>query len=222
MKIFRNNKLAMTVVGAVSLVATSADAVDFNATALVENTVTVTSVNDFDLGTLFATVTGTANTDGVGALVIAPDGSITDPTDSGSVNLISLSAATAAQGSVDMAADFSLTLPDTTGIDAADFVADAGGNIIANVAANAIELIHESANPTVPSLFLMHFTVGDVSGGTNAENATNDGDFTITQGFGESTYVFNIGATVTTEPTTSVESYQTGTYSGTITVTASY
>ena len=59
----------------------------------------------------------------------------------------------------------------------------------------------------------------------------NVGDFTVTQDFGETTYVFNIGATLTTQPgaalTTAGTSadaipYQEGLYSGTFEVTASY
>lgn len=223
----QNKRLAITasVAAAVSLGASTAQAVDFTASATLENTLTVTNVQDLDIGTVFATVTGAALANGVGALEIAPDGSVTDPTDSATVELISLAAPTAAQGSVDMAADFNLVLPDTTAIKAVDFDDDTTSSslvTITNGTGNATELVHSSANPSVPSLYLMHFTVGDVSGGTNAENATNDGDFTITQGFGETSYVFNIGGTVTTEPTTSAATYQAGVYSGTFAVTAAY
>jgi hypothetical protein len=51
----------------------------------------------------------------------------------------------------------------------------------------------------------------------------NDGGFPITQDFGETTYVFNIGATLTTEPPSTVaRSYHQGVYAGTFEVTAAY
>jgi hypothetical protein len=215
--------LAVSMAATIGLgAATSAQAVDFTASATVENTLVVTNLVDFDLGTVFATTTGTALTDGVGALVIAPGGTTTDPTDSATVQLINLGTPVPAQGSVAMAADFNLTLPDTSTIDAADFAADAGSSLvnITNGTGNAVELVHSSANPSVPSLWLMHFAVGDVSGGTVGTETA--GVWPVTQAFGSTSYVFNIGATVTTEPTASVMSYQAGVYSGTFTVTASY
>lgn len=222
-------QLVFAVAGAVSLGASMAQAVDFNASATLQNTLAVTNLQDFDLGSVFATVTGTAANEGVGALKISSLGVVTDPDDSTTINLTSLAAPTAAQGSVDMAAQFTLTLPATNAIDETDFVADAGGGIAAAIAANGIELVHDSANPSVPSLWLMHFTVGDVSGGTvGAETTTYDGVFLVTPDFGETTYVFNIGATVTTEPgaldanVTYPSTYQEGTYSGTFAVTAAY
>ncbi len=50
----------------------------------------------------------------------------------------------------------------------------------------------------------------------------NVGDFTVTKGLGETTYAFKLGATLTTEPTTSEQIYQEGVNSGTFTVTVSY
>ncbi len=225
----RKKRLAIAVAGAVSLVASTAQAEDFTASATLQNTLAVTNLQNFDLGSVFATVTGTLANEGVGALVISPLGAVTDPTDSGTINLTSLAAPTAAQGSVDMAAQFTLTLPATDGIDVLDFPIDVGASIAADILANGIELVHDSANPSVPSLWLMHFTVGDVSGGTRADESTEfDGDFVVTPDFGETTYVFNIGATVTTEPgaldgtVTYPSTYQEGTYSGTFAVTAAY
>lgn len=221
----RKKRLAIAVAGVVGLGASAAQAVDFTANATLQNTLQVVSVLDFDVGSVFATVTGAALTDGVGALVISPDGSVTDPTDSATVNLISLSTPVPAQGSVSITSDFDLTLPDTTLAVAADFAADAGASLvtITDGTANAAELVHESANPVVPSLYLVHFTVGDVSGGTSTEAAPNGGAFSVVQGFGETEYVFNIGATLVTEPSsTGAQSYQEGVYSGTFAVTASY
>jgi hypothetical protein len=204
--------------------ATNAQAVDFTATATVENTLAVTNLADFAVGTVFATVTGAALTNGVGALVISPTGAVTDPADSASVQLINLGTPVPAQGSVDMTSSFSLTLPDTSTVDAADFVANAGGGADTEITAGATvtELVHSSGDPAVPSLFMMHFTVGDVSGGTATEGTSHVGDFTVAPDFGATTYVFNIGATVTTEPTSAAASYQAGVYTGTFAVTATY
>ncbi len=223
MKIQRN-LLAIAVAGAVGLGASTAQAVDFTASATVENTLTVTNITNFDAGTLFATVTGAALANGVGAIVIGADASATDPTDSATVQLINLGTPIPAQGSVTMAADFDLTLDDTSTIDAADFPDDVASSSLVNITngtGNATELVHSSGDPSVPSLWLMHYDIGDVSGGTvGAETA---GVWPITQGFGQTTYVFNIGGTVTTEPSSAgALSYQAGTYSGTFTVTASY
>lgn len=226
MKTFKKH-LAYAATAAVTVSATAAYAADFTANATLQNTLTVVSLQDFDLGTVFATQTGAALTNGVGALVVSPDGTVDSTVaDSATVNLTSLSAPTPGQGSVDMAAEFTLTLPNTSTILAADFPANAGSSL-ANITTGgptdqAAELVHESGNPAVPSLWLMHFKVGDVSGGVATEGGTNDGDFTVVPDFGETSYVFNIGATITTEPTSSAETYQEGLYSGTFEITASY
>lgn len=220
----RKKRLAIAVAGALSLGASTAQATDFSATATLQNTLTVTNIQDFDVSTVFASVTGATLISGVGALVISPDGTVTDPTDAAGVSLISLGTPVPAQGSVAMTSDFTLTLPDTVLTLPADFAIDAGASLITitDGTGNAVELIHSSANPTVPSLYLTHFTIGDVSGGVSTENATNDGDFSIVQGFGEATYVFNIGATLVTEPSTTEQAYQEGVYTGTFAVTAEY
>lgn len=216
--------LAYAAAAAATVSTTAAYAADFTASATLQNTLTVVSVADFDIGTVFASQTGAGLTDGVGALVIGADGTVTDPADSATVSLTSLTTPTPGQGSIDMTADFFLTLPDTSSIDAADFAADAGSSLvnITNGNGNAAELVHETGNPSVPSLWLMHFSVGDVSGGISSEGTPNQGDFTVVQDFGESSFIFNIGATLTTEPTAAAETYQEGIYTGTFEITASY
>lgn len=228
----RKQRLAVAVAGAFSLMASATQAADFTASTTLQNTLTVVSLQDFDIGTVFASTTGGANTDGVGAIEIGTDGTVAaSATGSTGVSLISLGAPTPAQGSVDMAADFDLQLPDTSDIDAADFAANAGGTLddllIAPVDASTeyTELVHESADPDVPSLYLVHFTIADVSGGVSTETnaASNDGLYGIEQDFGETTYVFSIGATLTTEPGDgTAKNYEEGIYSGTFEITASY
>lgn len=225
--IMQNKRLAIAVAGVIGLGASTAQAVDFGASATLENTLSVTVVNDMDLGTLFATATGAALANGVGALIIAPDGGATPHgTDSTTIELVSLGAPTGAQGSVDMSSNFNLELPNTVLTLPADFATDTSSSLvtITDGTGNSTELVHESANPAVPSLYLTHFTVSDVSGGVaGTETATFDGGFPIVQNFGETTYVFNVGATVTTKPvSTGAETYQAGVYSGTFVVTAAY
>lgn len=231
----RKQRLAIAVAGTLGLMASSTQAADFNATTTLQNTLTVVSLQDFDIGTVFASATGASDAVGVGALIIAPDGTVTVP---GTLNaappsLISLGAPTPAQGSVDMANDFSLQLPDTNGLLAADFADASTGTMPLLLAApdsatftEYTELVHESSDPDVPSLYLMHFTIEDVSGGVSTEDDDTDekGLYAVAQDFGETTYVFNIGATLTTEPTvgTAQKNYEEGVYSGTFEVTASY
>ena len=200
----------------------TAHATNFSANAVLENTLSITNVRSFNVGRVYASVTGTTQADGVGALVVAPDGGVTDPADSSTVTLTSLSAPVPAQGSVGMAANFELQFPNTSTIEALNFNDGAAG-LGPILTTNGIKLVHESANPNVPSLYLMHFTVGDVSGGTvGRQTIANDGRFPVVASFGESTYVFNVGATLTTEPSDFEQPYQRGVYSGTFTVTGSY
>ena len=217
----RKTYLAVAVAATTIMGASALHAETFDATGAVQTTLAVTAVTTLDLGTLSATVTGASLADGVGALVIAPDGAITDPTDSASVNLVNLGTPTPGQGSVDMINDFTLKFPVTTTIAATDFAANAGSGI-GNIVTAGVELAHESGDTTVPSLYLMHFTTSAESGGTIAGDTNNDGEFDVTQAFGETTFVFNIGATVTTKPTAAAADYQEGNYVGTFEVTAEY
>ncbi|MDB3936378.1 hypothetical protein N9383_06640, partial [Granulosicoccus sp.] len=76
----KKKRVTMAVAGAVSLGTSSVYAADFNASTTLQNTLEITVVQDFDIGTVFATETGTALTDGVGAFVIDPiDGSTSVP-----------------------------------------------------------------------------------------------------------------------------------------------
>ena len=229
-------RLAIAVAGAVSLGATVAHAVDFNATTTLQNTLAVTVVQDFDLGTVFATQTGTALTDGVGGFRIsAVDGTADGETGfSASVSLQSLTTPTPAQGAIDTIGTFDLQLPDTSAFNPDDFPANGGTNSnLASITAETpaddaqvVELVHESGDPNVPSLYMLHFTIADTNDGdsdigTTTPVATN-GQYEITPAFGVTTYNFNIGATVITEPTTAAAQYQAGIYSGTFEVTAAY
>lgn len=228
MKQKKNLTIAVSVAAALGLAATAAQAVDFTASATVENTLVVTVVNDFDLGTLFATAAG-GTSDGVGALTITPAGVTANAaTVSATVKLINLGTPVPAQGSVTMSDDFTLTFDDTSTVAVADFDDSNAGALATAQTTVATELVIAGADPSVASLWLQHFKVGDVSGGTvgtetNAAAVTtvNGGTFPINAGFGQTEYIFNIGGTVTTEADTGLD-YQAGVYSGVFTVTASY
>jgi hypothetical protein len=222
--------IALSVASALGLGATAVHAVEFKAQAIVENTLTVANRQEMVLGTLFATASGGA-TGGVGALAITAAGVTTaspTPSDAG-IKLISLGTPVPAQGAVTMADDFTLTFVDTSTIIETEFADGGTANALgAAQVAVGTELIIAGADPSVASLWLSHFTLGDVSGGTVGTETNpagsptpNGGTFPISAGFSETEYVFNIGATVATESGNSLN-YEAGTYEGTFEVTASY
>ena len=238
----RKQRLAVAVAGTFCLMASTAQAAEFTASTTLQNTLAVTTISPLDIGTVFAASTGANAGEGLGVMNIAADGTVSYDNSSTTVRLMSLGTPVPAQGSVDSASDFKLTLPDTSGFTTASFPDDTGTELEADFITNigttlspgegleAVEL-RVSADESIPALYLLHFQVGDVSGGVATEGATaNAGEWTVDMDFGETTYVFNIGATVTTQP--GIESatdaddgdlaYEEGTYSGTFQVTASY
>ncbi|WP_169727542.1 hypothetical protein [Granulosicoccus antarcticus] len=229
--------MAVAVAGTLSLMASTAQAAEFTASTTLQNTLAVTAISPLDIGTVFAASTGADIGDGVGVMNIAGDGTVDYTNSSTTIKLMSLGTPVPAQGSVDSASDFKLILPDTNLFLATTF-ADGSGTLeaafsdanLGNAGYEAVEL-RVSADDTIPALYLVHFKVGDVSGGAASEDGTaNDGIWDVDMDFGETTYVFNIGATVVTQP--GIESatgaadgdlaYEEGTYSGTFEVTASY
>lgn len=215
--------VALAVCGALGASSYVAYAETFNAGASLVNTLAITVDNDFDIGGVFATATGTQVTDGVAAIVIDADGTVT-PNANSAVSLTSISAPTPAQGTVAVNSDFTLIPPNTSGITTAQFADQTAISIIDPVN-NAVELAHDSGNTAVPSLYLMHFTVGALTGGTvqpAAGGTANDGVHSVTLDFAAAEFSFAIGGTVTTEPLTGAAAYQEGTYSGSFEVTAEY
>lgn len=233
----RKQRLAVAVAGTFCLMASTAQAVEFTASTTLQNTLAVTAITPLDIGTVFAASTGAAVGDGVGVMNIAADGTVDYANSSEAVRLMSLGTPVPAQGSVDSASDFKLSVPDTSGFTVASFPDDTGTELEADFITNfgdptleGVEL-RVSADESIPALYLVHFKVGDVSGGAATENGTaNDGVWDVDMDFGETTYVFNIGATVVTQPgidpgvagETGTLAYEEGTYSGTFEVTASY
>ena len=223
----RINYLTVAVASVIGLGSTIAQAEDFDATAELQNTLAITVVNDLDLGTLFATTTGAALSEGVGALVIsAADGLATAPTTNGEVTLTSLSGSAAASGTIDVLQDLTLILPDTNTITEAQFDGTGLASDTMSVG-GAIELTNDAAAAGNPSLWLMHFTVASATTGTTTTTETGDpangGRYSVdVTAAGE--YSFTVGATVTTAPYdgTAQQSYEAGTYGGTFSVIAEY
>ena len=178
MKNIRKNYVTLAVAGVLGLGASVALAVDFPANATVENVLEVRIDTEFELGTLFAVNTGLVDgTTGVGALKIAAaDGAVSQvftPADD-TPPLTSIINPVPGQGSVSIVSDFTLQFPDTSDI------TEAGMEDATNTAAlyagtgNAVPLILTTGTGTEPALWLMHFTVSDVSGGSAGEVTLNE------------------------------------------------
>lgn len=211
-------KIGLSVaIGGLALGASVASAETFNATALIENTLTITTVQDMDFGTLFA---GGADDQTISGLVLAADGGVTTatPIDIAAVptgtapQLISLGGAQAARGSVSVAQNVEITVPDLPS------TALVSGNVFVPGAGIAMTV---NSDPTEAAFYLADFVVGDAVGGT--VGAGTAGVFPITKDFGATEIEFGIGTSIYTDgagaPRTS---YQAATYSGTFDVTASY
>ncbi|MCK0163147.1 hypothetical protein [Marinobacter sp. S6332] len=205
-------------IGGLALGAGVASAETFNATALVENTLAITKVQDLDFGTMFA---ASANDQAVAGLVLAPDGNVTSATAlvvdgasaiSDAPKLLSLGGSAAARGSVSVGQGFTLQLPDKTSAALATGSAFVPGEGIA---------LTVNSDPSEAAFYLVDFTVGDVVGGT--ETDAGSGAWTVTKDFGATEVEFGIGASIYTDGAgTPRTSYQAATYSGTFDVTASY
>ena len=242
-------RLAIAVAAVVSLGTTSLQAEEFGATTSVQNTLAITVVNDFDVGTIFAVDTAqsyapiaavaddpntagvdetvAAQTGGVGAITIDTDGDATSLETDGDPALTSLGTPTPAQGSIDNVAAFSISLPNTTSIDAGDFAANGASASLASILTDGIPLTHESGNPAAPQLYMMHFRLAAVSGGAAVIPDGGDvdiGTYNVTPDFGVGTFVFTLGATITTQPVNdgNALTYLEGAYSGTFEVLAAY
>ena len=213
----------LAVVGGVSMLASIAQAENFNASATLQRTLSISNTQNFEIGTVFATATGATAADGVGGFVVNPAGFVSTPATVGSATLTSLTSPTPAQGAVATVANFTLSLKDTSSILVSEFDGSNSGNIGTTLPLAGVELVHSTNNAGAPSLWLMHFTIGDVSGGASSEAVANSGTFAVVKDFNSGDYIFNIGATVTTEPGTGTAAdYLEGIYSGVFEVTASY
>lgn len=230
--------------GAMTLGSSAAMAVDFDATATVQNALDVTVVNQMNLGTIFAT---SASTGAVGILRLTPVGGLTAVTDgTAGPSILSLGGQTPARASVAVGTDteFTVELPPsilTTNLANGD-VAEAtftSGGLEALAGAVELRIGGTAGNPSVARLYLGNFTVGDVTGGsitgdtsgaaTDCTSATRLGaaagdtvQCLITPTFDATAVEFAIGADIITDTTSGRDTYQEGTYTGTFEVTATY
>ena len=230
----RKQRLAIAVAGTFSLLGSMAQAAEFSATTDLQNTLAVTVISPLDIGSIFAAKTGVNAAAGLGAMTIAADGTVDNTLSSATVKVLSLGTPVPAQGSVDSTADFTLQLPDTSGYDESEWSDGTGTNLVAEfittIGTTGLEAteLRVSADESIPALYLVHFTVADAGDTSDSVTertgaGTYDGIWDVDMGFGETTFVFNIGATVVTQPGQGTAlNYEEGTYSGTFEVTAAY
>ncbi|MCH8499861.1 MAG: hypothetical protein LAT63_15395 [Marinobacter sp.] len=236
--------------GALVFGASGVMAADFDVTAQVSNALEVTVVNDMDLGNVFAVKT--APNIHVAITRLTPAGAyvpVTEPSATIPV-LLGLGGATAARGSVAVPNDspFTVLLPPAisgdnltdTGATGPELPALLAAGLQASIdAGEAIELRIGGAagNPSVARLYLVNFSLGSVVGGTvtadtagAATNCTSSTRLTagdpvecvLTPSFDATAVEFGIGADLVTDSTAARTQYQSGTYSGSFTVTATY
>ncbi|MFC1750715.1 hypothetical protein ACFL2V_18145, partial [Pseudomonadota bacterium] len=216
-------------VGAVALfsiaMSGAASAVTFNATATVQNALTVVNAADMNLGTVFAT---TASTTAYRVMTLAADGTMGSSSGDASLTLLGLGGQAAASATVAVGTNtaFTVTLP-TAEISAAGLD---GTSNIATIQGLTDQIEVAAADPAVARFQLLNFTVGSVTSGTASANCIDltdsVGTCTLTPDFGVSSVGFNVGATIMTDVDSAgagdQDTYQAAAYSGTFDVTASY
>lgn len=218
-KIRMASKLGFGVVaGGLALGAGLASAASFNATATIENTLAMTVVQDMDFGTLFA---ASANDQAVAGLILSPNGTVSPATslvvDGASATtdapkFLSLGGAAAARGSVLAGQGFTVTVPDKSSALLATGSAFVSGEGIP---------LTVNADPDQAAFYLTDFTVGDLVGGSAADEGS--GAWKVTKDFGATSVEFGIGASIYTDGAGGLRTaYQAAVYSGTFEVTASY
>ncbi len=208
----------------------TAAAVDFTASATVQNALTVTNVADMNLGTLFAT---NASATAYKYITLAPDGTMNTAAGAASITLLGLGGQSAAQASVAVGntTQFTVTLPSAEVANATPL--ETTGAVTASITAikgvtDVVEV--RVTDPSVARFQLVNFTIGSVTGGTAGAECADITDDAITcaltPDFGSTEVGFNIGATIVTDLNSSGagdrDAYQAAAYSGTFTVTASY
>jgi len=205
-------------VGVLGLGAGGASAVDFNASADVQNALAVTVVQDMNFGTLFA---AKANSSAISSIQLEPNGDIAATTglavggvvDDAPSFLTLGGGVAAARGSVATSSNFTLTVPNLpqSGLVASTVFVPAGGVVV-----------QVSSDPSEPAFYLTDFTVGDPVGATIVAGS-GPGEFDVDPGFEVPSVEFGIGATINTDGAGGVRTaYQAATYTGTFEVTASF
>ncbi len=231
-----NNSKNVVGLGAVALISMAmsgpASAVDFTASATVQNALTITNTADMNLGTVFATK---AMAGKYSYMTLAADGTMGSSAGSASVTLLGLGGQSAATGTVAVGTTtpFTLTLP-AAELTTAGNVEGTGEVAAAITALKALtdQVEVRITDPATARFQLVNFTVGAVTSGTAATDCaaaitgTATPVCTLTPDFGATSVGFGIGATIVTDVNSSGagdrDAYQAAAYSGTFTVTASY
>lgn len=209
--------------GIMAMGAGQAAAVDFNASADVQNTLAVTEVQPMSFGILFA---AEANASAISSINLSANGDIavgtplqvaaSDTTDAPS--FLTLGTGQAARGLVSTGNPFTLTLPSVQQselVETNTFQDDVAPPLTVNT------------DPDEAAFYLTDFVLGDFVGGDLADDQStvdaSAGEFRIEPGFNATEVEFGIGATINTDGSGSPRtSYQAATYSGTFTVEASF
>jgi len=205
--------LGMTISGVAS-------AVTFNATATVQNALTVTKVADLNLGTLFAT---TASGAAYKYMTIGTDGTMSAPLGAATVTLMSLGGQSAGSATVAVGntTAFTVTLP--SGTAAVENTGAVAGTITALAALTAPAIAEvKLADPAVARFTLINFRAGTPTGGTAAAGCATANTCLLTPSFGSTSVGFGVGATIVTDVSGTRTAYQAGSYTGSFAVTASY
>lgn len=195
----------------------------FDVNATVQNSLTVTNVQDMNLGTLFAV---SAASTAFKYAILAPTGSYTTPaTGAATVTLLTLGGQQAARGSIAVGGQtpVKITLPASAfaSIDPAGVDTDSTSSLrVAQNSANAVEV--RVADPAVARFYLGNFRAGAASGGAVSDNCSAGNVCTITPAFGSTSISFGIGATLVTDLSGARTSYEESTYTGSFEVTAAY
>lgn len=197
----------------------------FDVTATVQNALTVTKVQDLNLGTLFATA---ASDSAYKYVELAPAGTYGTVQGSGAttLTLLTLGGQQAARGSVAVGGTtpVKITLPTATfaSLEATGTVAGSIPQLLAEQAsANAVEV--RLGDPLAARFYLGNFRAGAASGGSTSGNCSSSNVCTITPAFGQTSISFGIGATLVTDVAGATRvTYEDATYTGSFEVTAAY
>lgn len=221
-----NLKKYLGVISAAGLLVTAsstASAATFTVTSQVQNTLTVATTANMDLGTLFATA---ASSTQYNYIILSPDSSMGTAEVSGGLTLLSLGTPIAAQGTVTVGVGnttpFDVTLP-AYEITMVNDGVDAGNITTLNGFDDNNKVAHDSGNTTIARFALVNFRAGNVPSleGTAAGTCATSNVCTITPLFAGADVNFYVGATIVTD-TGGNTAYQAGTYNGSFEVTASY
>lgn len=216
-------KHALTLAGVAGLaMVSSVNAATFQASAEIQNALTVIVVQEMGFGTIFATNAVDATDTNYSTLVLLADGSI----DTGNsykaptIPLLSLGGATAARGSIAVSSTTAVTVTLPDHISSTINTTAAGDAYASTGTPIELRIGGSTGDPNVARFEVVDFTLGDVVGGTDDGGTANV--YVLTPSFGSTDVEFGIGATLVTDPSGSRTTYESGTYTGTFEVTASY